>query len=84
MSEIIVKKKYLKKITQALMTVNLYFDTIDDDIYDFTEESLFLEYWDVQQLCVEQGQHTTNQLYKLWRNRVENMQSVQEDAIGDT
>jgi hypothetical protein len=71
----------LKKITEALQTINLLFDITDHDLDDYTEESLFLEYWDVQQLCVERGQHPTNQIYKLWRNRVENMQSVENDEI---
>jgi hypothetical protein len=83
MSENVVKKKYLKKIIKALMTVNVYFDVYDFDLDEFTEESLFLDYWDVQQMCICSGQHTTNQLYKLWRNRVENMQPVQEEPIID-
>jgi hypothetical protein len=81
MSERVVKKKYLKKIKKALETVNVYFDMRDFDINEFTEESLFLECWDVQQMCVCKEQHTYNQLYKLWCNRLEDMQTFQEEII---
>ena len=77
MSERVVKKKYLKKIKKALETVDVYFDIRDIDMNEFTEESLFLECWDVQQMCA----CTNNQLYKLWCYRVEDMQSVQEEPF---
>jgi hypothetical protein len=81
MSERVVKKKYLKFIQKAFNTVNINFDISDIDMNEFTEESLFLECWDVQQMCACIGQHTNNQLYKLWCYRVVDMQSVQEEPI---
>jgi hypothetical protein len=83
MSESVVKKKYLKKIKKAFETVNVYFDMRDFDINEFTEESLFLECWDVQQMCACKEQHSYNQLYKLWCCRLEDMQTGQEEPIND-
>ena len=67
MSERLVKKKYLHKIQKMLASVDLYFEVADMNLDDYTEESLFLECWEIQQMS--QTTPMACQLYKLWASR---------------
>jgi hypothetical protein len=48
------------------------------DVNEFTEESLFMEYWDLQRIN-ENG--PDNQLYKLWCFRLQQMQDNQDEPF---
>jgi hypothetical protein len=81
MSETIVKLKYLKKIQKAYETMNMFFNIDEIDINEFTEETLFIDYWEVQQLCEFAKNNPDNQLYKMWCSRI---QEIQDESYFDS
>ena len=78
MSKIVLKYKYLKTIQKALEPFEVFFNLSELDVNEFTEESLFMEYWDLQQIN-ENGPN--NQLYKMWCFRLQQMQENQNEPF---
>ena len=76
-----LKMTYLKKIQKILESVNVFFDLSEVDADDFTEEALFIECWEMEQMYACANKQHLHQLYKLWCSRVEEVQSFELDDV---
>jgi hypothetical protein len=74
-----IKKTYLTRIQKILESVNVFFNLSELNLDDFTEETLFMECWEMEQMYACGNNKHLHQLYKLWCSRVEEIQSIQED-----
>lgn len=81
-----LKRTYLKRIQKVLASVNVFFDLLEVDVDDFTEEALYIECWEMEQMQACANNQSLYQLYKLWCSRVDEIQSLQfqeEIVIGE-
>jgi hypothetical protein len=74
-----IKKTYLTRIQKILESVNVFFNLSELNVDDFTEEALFMECWEMEQMYACSNNKHLHQLYKLWCSRVEEIQSIQLD-----
>ncbi len=77
MSERHIKQQYLSKLEKLFHSLHLFFDTSLVSVDEFTEESMFIELWESEEMCSQQFRNP--QLFKLWLSRIKQMNISDND-----
>jgi hypothetical protein len=70
--EINIKYSYFKRLKKILKYYSIVLENSEVHPFNFTEEQLFLDYWDVEHFAGLKDD-TDIQLVKMWQNKLKDL-----------